>query len=65
MFESDAAAAVLRAKDFSSSQMESDAKTEFLFSTREKLEMRRRRKAAKVDMIANTCNNVLKIGFML
>lgn len=54
MFESDAAAAVLRAKDFSSSQMESDAETEFLFSTREKLEMRRRRKAAKVDMIANT-----------
>jgi len=56
MFES-AAAAVLSANDFSvstSSQMESDDEKEFLFSAREKLDMRRSRQAAKLDRIAIT-----------
>ena len=58
MFES-AAAAVLSANDFSVSislQIESDAEKEFLFSAREKLDMRRSRQPAKLDMIAITCN---------
>ena len=68
MFESDSA--VPSANDFSlwiSSQSESDAETEFLFSAREKLDMSRRRQAAKLDIIAITCNNILNIGlvFML
>jgi len=55
MFESDST--VPSAKDFSlwiSSQIESDAETEFLFSAREKLDMSRRRQAAKLDIIAIT-----------
>ena len=68
MFESDSA--VPSAKDFSlwiSSQIESDAETEFLFSASEKLDMSRRRQATKLDKIAITCNNILNIGlvFML
>ena len=65
MFDSAAAAAVLSANDFSvstSSQMESDDEKEFLFSAREKLDMRRSRQAAKLDRIAITCNNILKLG---
>jgi len=55
MFES--AAAALSANDFSVSislQIESDAEKEFLFSAREKLDMRRSRQPAKLDMIAIT-----------
>ena len=65
MFESAAAAVVLSANDFSVSislQIESDAEKEFLFSAREKLDMRRSRQAAKLDMIAITCNNCLLGG---
>jgi len=55
MFESDSA--MPSANDFSlwiSSQIESEAETEFLFSAREKLDMSRRRQAAKLDIIAIT-----------
>jgi len=54
MFDSEA----LSSNDFSSlsisSKMESDAETKSLFSAREKLDMSRRRHAAKLDMIAIT-----------
>jgi len=48
---------VLRAKDFSvstSSQIESDAENDFLFSAREKLDMSSSSQAARLDMIAIT-----------
>ena len=63
-FESDSA--VPSANDFSlwiSSQIESDAETEFLFSAREKLDMSRRRQAAKLDIIAITCNIFSTLGW--
>ena len=60
MFET---AAVLSANDFSvsiSSQIESDAENDFLFSAREKLDMSSSSQAARLDMIAITCNNIPK-----
>ena len=66
MFESDSA--VPSANDFSlwiSSQIESDAETEFLFSAREKLDMSRRRQAAKLDIIAITCNIFSTLGWLV
>ena len=65
-FESDSA--VPSANDFSlwiSSQIESDAETEFLFSEREKLDMSRRRQAAKLDIIAITCNIFSTLGWLV
>jgi len=58
MFET---AAVLSATDFSVSisiQIESDAEKDFLFSAREKLDMSSSSQAARLDMIAITCNNI-------
>ena len=66
MFESDSA--VPSANDFSlwiSSQIESDAETEFLFSAREKLDMSRRRQAAKLDIIAITCKKIPTLGWLV
>ena len=52
---------MLSAKDFSVSisiQIESDAEKDFLFSAREKLDMSSSSQAARLDMIAITCNNI-------